>query len=387
MTSPLSRRQAVLLGLVLLLAVGLLGFGLVAVGGKQGLFTERTVVTVRFREAHDITPGTAVRVRGIDAGTVTAVEYPDADGPGAAVVVRMKIDRKYADRLYADATAQAFAPTPLGAKVIAISPGTPATGPLADGELTAKETPDLGTVVAKLDATANDAQALLSDVRAGKGSLGKLAADDTLYTELTAAVKDSRALIQRADGAVQTVEEKAASVDKLTADVDKLTADARGAIQSVKQGTDAVQSLPVIRDYVVNADRLLNRPDCRHQVYSYGAADLFETDSAILTGDGKAHLTRLGEVLRKMTDPKGELVVAAVCDPAEKGSGDAAVQELTRKRAEVVLDFLKSQKGLKTGWFTSRKATAVGLGTTPSPLVPDDPQPPSYVQVVVFARQ
>jgi hypothetical protein len=383
MTSPLPRRQAVLLGLVLLLAVGLLGFGLVAVGGKQGLFTERAEVTVRFREAHDITPGTAVRVRGIDAGTVTAVEYPDADGPEAAVVVRMKIDRKYADRLYNDATAQAFAPTPLGAKVIAISPGTPATGPLTDGELTAKETPDLGTVVAKLDATADDAQALLRDVRAGKGSLGKLATDDTLYTELTAAMKDTRTLLKRADGAVQTVEEKAESVDKLTADVDRLTADARGAIKSVKQGTDAVQSLPIIRSYVVDPDRLLNRPDCHHLVYQYGGPDVFETDSAILTEEGRGHLTRLADALRKMNG-KAEVVVAATGDPQAEET--AAGRELTRVRAEVVLNFLKSHKGMKTSWFSSRKSTAVGLGNAPSPL-DEGPRSADYIQVVVFTPQ
>lgn len=376
MTSPLSRRQAVLLGLVLLLGFGLLGFGLVTVGGKQGLFTERTEVTVRFREAHDITPGTAVRVRGIDAGTVTAVEYPDADGPDAAVVVRMKIDRKYADRLYGDATAQAFAPTPLGSKVIAIAPGTPAAGPLADGELTAKETPDLGSVVAKLDATADDAQALLHDVRAGKGSLGKLTTDDTLYTELTGAVKDSRTFLKRADGAVQTVEEKAA-------DVDKLTADARGAIKSVKQGTDAVQSLPILRSYVVDPDRLLNRPDCHHLVYQYGGPDVFETDSAILTDDGRGHLVRLADALRKMNG-KAEVVVAATGDP--KAEETTAGRELTRVRAEVALNFLKSHKGMKTSWFSSRKATAVGLGNAPSPLG-EGPRSADYLQVVVFTPQ
>jgi phospholipid/cholesterol/gamma-HCH transport system substrate-binding protein len=379
MTSPLTRRQSVLLGLVVLAAVGLLAYGLVLVGGKQGVFADRVEVSVRLKEAHDIAPGTAVRVRGVDAGSVSAVEYPEYDGPTAAVVVRMMIDRKYADRLYADATAQAFAPTPLGSKVIAIDPGTPKAGPLPDGELAAKETPDLGTVVAKLDATADEAQNLLKDVRSGKGSLGKLATDDTLYQDLSALAKDSRTLVKRADGAVQTVEDKAAEVDKLTAD-------ARGAIKSVKQGTDAIQSLPVIRNYVVDADRLLDRPDCKPVVFGYNVTDLFETGTAILTDDGRGHLTRMGDGLRKVV-AKGDVVVAAVHDPADRGLTDKQVGELTRKRAEVVLEFLKSHKGLKTSWFSSRKATAVGLGTTPSPLSTAESSAPSYVQVVVFVPQ
>jgi phospholipid/cholesterol/gamma-HCH transport system substrate-binding protein len=377
MTSPLTRRQSLLLGLVVLLAVGLLVYGLALVGGKQGLFADRAEVTVRFREAHDIAPGTAVRVKGVDAGTVTSVEYPD--DPAAGITVRMKIDRTFADRLFADATAQAYAPTPLGAKVVAIYPGHVQTGPLPGGELTAKETPDLSTVVAKLDATADDAQALLKDVRAGKGTVGKLLADDTLYSDLTGLAKDSRTFLKRADGAVTTVEDKAA-------DVDKLVADGRGAIKSVKQGTDAIQSLPVIRNYVVDADRLLNRPDCRHQVMGYNVADLFETNTALLTDDGRRHLLGLGEGLKRMNG-KAEVVIAAVHDPADKSVTETQAQELTRKRAEVVLDFLKSHKGLKNSWFTSRKAVAVGLGTTPSPLTPAEPQPPTHVQVVVFTPQ
>lgn len=379
MTSALSRRQAVLLGLVVLLALGLGAFALFSVGGKQGLFAERTEVRVRFREAHDIVPGTAVRVRGVDAGTVAAVDYPESDDPAAGVTVRLLVDRKCADRLYADATAQAFAPTPLGAKVVSIHPGTPAAGPLTTGELTAKETPDLGSVVAKLDATADDAQAVLKDVRAGKGSLGKLMTDDALYTELSGLATDSRTFLKRADGAVSAVEEKAA-------DVDKLVADGRGTLKSVKQGTDAVQSLPLIRNYVVDADKLLNRPDCRRVVHGFSVDDLFETGTAILTADGKGHLTRQGEWMRKSVDQKAEVVVAAaVTDPADKTT--PAVDELTRKRAEVVLEFLKSHKGLKVGWWGTRKATAVGLGTTPSPVSPDGPQALNYVQVVVFTPQ
>lgn len=373
MTSPLTRQQSLWLGLVVVLAVGLLVFGLMKVGGKQGMFSDRAEVTVRLREAHDIAPGTAVRIRGIDAGSVTAVEYPEVDGPAAAVTVRMQIDRKYSDRLFADASAQAFAPTPLGSKVIAIDPGRPTTGPLVGGELTAKETPDLGTVVAKLDATANETQALLKDVRAGKGSLGKLMTDDTLYADLSGLAKDSRSFLKRADGVVQTVEEKAA-------DVDKLVADGRGAIKSAKQSADAVQNLPLLRNYVVNADRLLNRPDCKAVVYQYTKSDLFPTDSYLLSEEGRGHLTRLAPLLRNLNG-KGELVVLSVGDP--KATETSAGVRLTEQQAAGVLKFLESQKGLKTSWFTSRKATAVGMGNNPSPLE-EGPKSADYIQVVVF---
>ncbi|MCU0706007.1 MAG: MlaD family protein [Fimbriiglobus sp.] len=374
MTSPLTRRQSVLLGLVVLLSVALFGIGVLAIGGKQGLFADRTEVTVWFRETHDITPGTSVRVRGVEAGHVAAVEFPDADSPAAGVLVRMRMDRRFAERLFADATARAFSPSPLGAKVIALDPGSPAAGPLHTGEVIAIDSPDLGNLLAKLDATAADTQALLKDVRAGKGSLGKLLTDDTLYDDLSGLTKESRGFLKRADGAVQTVEKKAA-------DVDQLVADGRGAIRSARQSADAVQTLPLIRNYVVNADRVLNRPDREAVVYPYSNADLFEGDTIRLSEGGRQHLSGLAEYLRKLSS-KVEVVIVGVGDP-KAGESSAAVRQ-TEQQAAAVLRFLESEKAFKTSWVSSRKATSVGLGNSSSPLG-DGSHTAHFVQVVMFA--
>ena len=65
----------------------------------------------------------------------------------------------------------------------------------------------------------------------------------------------------------------------------------------------------------------------------------------------------------------------------------AAAVELTRKQAEAVVEFLKSQKALKVGWFSTRKTTPLGLGPGPSPVVPATPLPPNSVQVLFFTPQ
>ena len=57
-------------------------------------------------------------------GQVVAVDYPDSDGPGAQVTVRMRLRAKFANRVYADATAQVHGSGLLGSKVIAIQPGS-----------------------------------------------------------------------------------------------------------------------------------------------------------------------------------------------------------------------------------------------------------------------
>ena len=55
------------------------------IADKQGFGADTVELTAGFPEAHDITPGTPVRIRGVDAGQVIAVEHPDYDGPAAEV--------------------------------------------------------------------------------------------------------------------------------------------------------------------------------------------------------------------------------------------------------------------------------------------------------------
>jgi ABC-type transporter Mla subunit MlaD len=114
-----------MLGLVVIAALALGGYGIARIADKQGLWADTVELTAGFPEAHDITPGTPVRIRGVDAGQVIAVEYPDHDGPDAEVTVRMRVQAKYASRIYADASAQVHNSGLLGSKVISIQPGDP----------------------------------------------------------------------------------------------------------------------------------------------------------------------------------------------------------------------------------------------------------------------
>lgn len=368
--TALSRLQSILLGAVVLACVSAAGVGLASVAAKQGLWAETMPVTVALADAHDIAPGTAVRVRGVDAGQVVAVEYPTTDDAGAAVVVRMNLNKSFAGRLYADGTASVHSTGLLGSKVIAISPGTPAAGPLTTGELKAVRTVELADAAGKIAAVAEEAEKLLKDVRAGKGSAGKLLADDSLYTDLTGLAKDARL-------AVNTVNGEAAKMDRFVTD-------GRETLRSVKQGTDALSKLPLVRSYVEDATAILVRPTCRKELFAFNAIDLFEPDTAILTEAGHEHLKNLAEMIRMASNSKTEIVVATQHDPADPRQTSASALELTRKRSEVTAECLKQHRAHRINWVSSRAVVSLGLGTGMSPAVPDRPLPPSHVQVILF---
>lgn len=391
MSQAMSRRQSVLLGLAVLAALALGGFGLARIADKQGLWAESVEVAAGFPDAHDLTPGTPVRIRGVEAGQVVAIEYPDHDGPGAEVTVRMKLDSRYAARMYADASATIHGSGVFGSKVIAIQPGTPAAGPLASGRLKGIKPFDIADAVAELrdtagevkklaadvKATSTEARGLIRDVRESDGTFAKLVKDDELYRDLKGLATDAQSLVKRTNKAVGTVESEMANLKGFVSD-------GRDTLRSVKQSTDAVAKLPVIRSYVSDANALLIRPAHTRDRRVYNAGDLFHAASARMSESGHEHLSKVAEWLNGPHSDKAEVVVVAFSDPNDPDQTSASALEMTRKQSEAVVEFLKGHGVHKLGWITRRKMTPLGMGMNPSPVVEKESLPASNLQVLLF---
>lgn len=381
MSRSLSRWQAVVLGLVVVASLGLGGFGIARIAQKQGLWADTFEVTAGFPEVHDVTPGTTVRIRGVDAGQVVAVEYPDHDGPGAEVTVRMRLDSRFASRLYADATAQIQSSGLLGAKVISVNPGRPERGTLADGRLRGLKPFNLEETVAEVRGTAaemrglaSETKGLVKEVRESNGTMMKLIRDDDLY-------QDAKGLIARADKAVGNLESEVTGLRGFIQD-------GRDTLRSVKQGTDAIGKMPLIRNYVENSVELLVRPNHKRDMWAFNSKDLFEPDKpAELSYSGQVHLNNLANVINENRNKNSDVVIAATWDPADKAYTPAAATELTRKQAEAVANHLRACNVHKLGTFARRKITPLGMGVGPSPVVEKDPLPTCVVQVMVFTPQ
>ena len=380
MSQSLSRWQAVVLGLVVLAAVAAAGYGVARIAERQGLWADSFEVSAGFPEVHDIAPGTPVRIRGVDAGQVVAVEYPDHDGPGAEVTVRMKLDGKFANRVYADATAQIHGSGLLGSKVIAVQPGTPQTGALAGGRLRGLKPFSTDDAMAEVRGTADEvrklaseAKGLVKDVRDSNGTLMKLLRDDDLH-------KDVRALVAKTDKAIGNLDAQAAGLGGFISE-------GRDTLRSVKQGTDALTKLPIVRSYVEDAAALMVRPNSKRDMWPFNTRDLFEPGTATLTPDGVNHVYHAAVNIRQNTNKAADVVVVAFCDPMDKTQTPASALELTKKQAERVVEQLKSLDVHKMGTFSRRKITPLAMGMNPSPVVETTPLAPSVVQVMVFTPQ
>ena len=347
MSRTLSRLQALVLGLIVLVGIALAVLGLFAVGSRGWFGKEPLHVRVGFREIRGVEVGTRVRIQGIDAGEVVNILPPDSpDGP---VVLRLALKDEYRRLVRASSTVQIVSEGMLGGKVLEIHRGQLKSGqsdePAAeDALLDSENATELADVLGQVKET-------LDGIRNGDGTLGKLARDPQAYDALL-----------------------------------ELIHQGRDTVASIGQGADAVKQMPLVRDYVEDAAALLIRPNCERNRQYFAESELFEPGRAVLTAQGRERLDELAPWLEGMKHKGSEVVIVAYADPHK--SSPKVARTLTRQQSEAVCDYLKRQHSVqKMGWFTSRKVTALGQGVNPPPAPERDPLPPARVEVLVFVPQ
>jgi phospholipid/cholesterol/gamma-HCH transport system substrate-binding protein len=348
----LSRLQALVLGLIVLVGMVLAVLGLFAVGSRGWFGKDPLHVRVGFREIRGVEVGTRVRIQGIDAGEVVGILPPDSpDGP---VVLRLAIKSEYRRLVRASSTVQIVSEGMLGGKVLEIhhrqgergvsTPRSQSDEPAEDALLESESNTELADVLGQVKQT-------LEDIRNGDGTLGKLARDPQAYDALLELIRQGR-----------------------------------DTVASIGQSADAVKQMPLVRDYVEDAASLLVRPNCERNRQCFAETELFEPGRAVLTTQGRERLDQLAPWLEGMKHKGSEVVIVAYADPHQ--SSPKLARALTRQQSEAVCDYLKRQHSIqKMGWFSSRKVVALGQGVNPPPAPERDPLPPARIEVQVFVPQ
>lgn len=170
------------IGILAVLAVVLAAIMIFLVGGQTGFFWQRYHLKTRFPNVQGLKSGALVRVAGVEVGTVKGIEFQ-----GAEVEVSMEVLKTMHDKITTDSRAMLGSLSLLGEAVVDISAGR--TGqPLEDwGFVPSAKTPgSISDVAAGASAGIDELTKLIQDIRAGKGTAGKLVTDDQLYKELNA---------------------------------------------------------------------------------------------------------------------------------------------------------------------------------------------------------
>jgi phospholipid/cholesterol/gamma-HCH transport system substrate-binding protein len=386
----LSRRQAVLLGILVAIGLCLAIAGLFAVGNRQWLGGDSFTVRVGFPDIAGVEVGTRVRVQGINAGEVTAIEEPTL--PSGEVTLVLRLSGRLRHLVGPDAKVQIQSEGMLSGKVVRIVPGTPGGEPVADGarltgEPAAYLPEGLAQATVKLNHALTEVQGTLHEFRRGQGPAGKLSQDMSQAT-----VKLSNVLDQ-VDSQLQQIQKGEGTFGKLAksgeayAEAVQGLKDVRHMVSSVKQNSDAIKSLPIIRSYVHDPAKELIRPDCKRYRRWFHEGDLFVPGQAVLTDQGRSQLDKAAPWVNEGKRNNHEVVIAAFSDAAQ--TPDFA-QALTQKQAEAVATYLRNSHSIhKTGfwWWSRRTVRAVGCGTQPSPVPERETLPAARVEILVFLPQ
>ncbi len=230
------------MGLTVLIASATLAVLIFLMSGTAGWFTSKITLRSYFDNAGGLREGAPVRLAGVDIGNVETVRIVDGK-PTTPVEVTMKVTTKYRRNLLKDSVTLLSTAGVLGETYVDIDSST-AKGPVAtDGDtLATREQPQIEDVVRasqstlqNMDALLKRADRILAFAESGKGSLGKLIYDPTLYNRLSVTVADLQKIVDQVgsgQGSLGALISRNDAYDKFLATLDKMNA----VIDDMQQG-------------------------------------------------------------------------------------------------------------------------------------------------------
>src|SRR3954471_7789017 len=187
------------IGILAVAALVLAAMLVFAVGGQGGFSWQRYELKAKFPNVQGLKSGAVVRVAGVDVGQVTDVEFVGSD-----VQVTLGVGNENTSRITDQSRASIGSLSLLGEPIIEISPAAQGT-PLKDGDFiqSARTPGQIADVAENATLTLEEATGLIKEIRAGKGTIGKLFADDQMYREMNQLVSSAEtvaASINRGNG-------------------------------------------------------------------------------------------------------------------------------------------------------------------------------------------
>ena len=270
--------KAVGAGAFVIIGVLLFTLALFMIGERRMLFQERYTLYTEFGRLGQLENGAAVRIAGLDAGEVTDIRIPDS--PSQKFRVRMEVRRDMRQLVRTDSEATTQTEGLVGAIYVNIGAGTEAAPIVDDGGTVVGRDPfqisdllqqasdsvklvtdtvealrgDAERAVQQIALTAEDSHALIEEIRPsitaiaqdgsriaadtraiiasineGKGTIGKLVNDDSLYVEVRQIASEAKAIM--------------ANVRELSAEAKGAIAEAKGAIGDFRSPSGPTQGL------------------------------------------------------------------------------------------------------------------------------------------------
>jgi phospholipid/cholesterol/gamma-HCH transport system substrate-binding protein len=426
---PKNRLAAVgafVIGGLLLFAVGLF-----LIGDRRMLFTDTIYVYTEFQEVAALANGAKVRVAGMDAGEVDEINVPR--GPSQKFRVRMRVRKDLHPLIRLDSLASIQTDGLVGNKFVQIQTGTDKSPQVQErGTIRSREPIDLADIMqmmsdtivtvngmlddvkgrvdealASISSTARDAQtlmkemggdvrnilassqkisrdltAIIANVREGRGTVGRLLSDDSLFKSAKSIAADAEKAVAavreatlEAKGAIEDLRGDKGPVKGLTSDAQQTLRSARDAMADLAETTEALKRNFLFRGFF-NSRGYFDLDDVTVAQYREGALEskerralriwltaavLFELDAngtERLSDGGRVRLdSAMSQFLRYPV--KSPFVVEGY---AQGVTGDERYL-ISRRRSQLVRDYLVDKFKLDANFVATMAMGAEAHGS------------------------
>lgn len=176
-------KNKIKLGVFVTISLTLLIFGLYFIGERQQLFSNTFKVSGVFKDISGLQIGNNVRLSGINVGIIEEIEQIS----DTTVRVDMLVDVNSKKFIKKNAKAIIGSDGLMGNKIVLIIPGTPGQKEIAEnGIIGTSQAISMDDILLKIKVTSDNAASitddlavLMSNIREGRGTIGKLFMDTT----------------------------------------------------------------------------------------------------------------------------------------------------------------------------------------------------------------
>jgi phospholipid/cholesterol/gamma-HCH transport system substrate-binding protein len=208
------------LGIVGIVALLLVAAVIIAIGGQGGFPWQRYPLKARFDQVEGLKSGAVVRLNGKEIGKVTSVDFA-----GRQIEVGLEVSNKVRPLITTESVASLGSLSLLGEPIVDIKSSGQGS-PLQDwAYVKADQRAAFGDLTESASASLDELGKLITDVRAGRGSIGKLFNDASLYNEMrdfAASASTVAGYMRQGRGTLGRLTQDPAAYNELKASLERL---------------------------------------------------------------------------------------------------------------------------------------------------------------------
>ena len=314
-------------GVVAALALAVLAFAIMAVGGESRLFAPKTVYRVNFPQTEGLVVGSPVKLAGVEVGAVTDIHLP-TDPAAVGIEVTIGVDRRYAARVREDSqAAQRILQLVSREKYVEITPGSPDAAPLPQGSVIPllEETALLeqGQDIAQnLSEITLSLRQILAPLVRGEGLLGEMIHNPEFGKEglawlvgtfenleaLTGQLREGRGFVGRAlydEEFSSTIDDLSRGIESFASLMESLGGEDQSLGELLQKEGVVQQAMQDLRDAAASLKRTADRLESHEGLVGRLLND--PEYSRQLADDLQATVHNLAQITRKINEGEGTL--------------------------------------------------------------------------------